>query len=228
MEIDPDVSSGIRDTLPLAVSVVPFSAILAATAVGVGFSPLQTVLMGAFVFAGAAQAAVVELVGRNAPAGVVVLAGLVVNLRYVMYSGSLAPHLERLSIPRRAGLSTLLIDQVYALTITRFEADPGTDEWRYFLSVGVTMWVAWMASHAVGAVLGARIPGSLQLEFVLPLVFVTLLFSAVEDRATKAAAAASAIVATLGAGLPFNTGLIVGVVFGIAAGLAIERGSPWR
>lgn len=217
-----DFVSGVRDCLPLAVSVVPFGMILAATAVNTGFSQLQTVVMGLIIFGGAAQAAMVDLAGQNAPIGAVVFTGLVVNLRYVMYSGSLAPHLRKLSTARRSVLASMLIDQVYALVITEFSHETDTNEWWYYLGVGVPMVVSWVGSHVVGALVGSQIPESLQFEFVLPLVFVSLMFTAIEGRATRVAAAVAALVAIAGAGLPFNSGLIVAASVGVVAGLVSE------
>lgn len=227
MRCNPDFLSGLRDSLPLAVSILPFGTILAATAIGVGFSPVQTVVMGATVFAGAGQAAVIDLAGRSSSLLVIVFTGLVVNFRYVMYSGSLAPHLHRLSAVRRSILATFLVDQVYALTITKFDRDDETRKWWYFSGVGVTMWAAWVSSHVAGAIVGARIPESLQLEFVLPLVFVTLLFTALDDTATKAAAATAGVIAIAGANLPYNVGLIVAALAGVGAGLVTEV-VEWR
>ena len=217
-----DFVSGVRDCLPLAVSVVPFGMILAATAVSTGFSPLQAVVMSAIIFGGAAQAAMVDVAGQNTSIGVIVFTALVVNLRYVMYSGSLAPHLRKLSSARRSVIATMLIDQVYALAVTEFSRDTDTDKWWYYLGIGLPMVASWVGSHVVGAVVGSQIPESLQLQFVLPLVFVSLMFTAIEGRATRVAAAVAALVAIAGAGLPFNSGLIVAASAGVVAGLVTE------
>jgi len=220
--IPPDFVSGVRDCLPLAISVVPFGMILAATAVGVGFSPLQTVAMGALIFGGAAQAAMVDLAGGNASIGVIVFTALVINLRYVMYSGSLGPHLREESMLRRSVMASILVDQLYALSITEFTRETDTNEWWYYLGAGIPFVIAWTGSHIIGAVVGARIPESLQLRFVLPLVFVSLLFTTLEDRSTEAAAAVAALVAIAATGLPFNSGLMIAASAGIATGLLTE------
>lgn len=219
---DADFVSGIRDCLPLAVSAVPFGMVLAATAVNTGFSPLQTVAMGIFIFGGAAQAAVIDLAGGTTPISVIIVTALVINLRYVVYSGSLAPRLQKLSLIRRSVVALLLIDTLYALSITEFTRNSDTSKWQYYIGAGLPMVIAWVGSHIVGAVLGARIPESLQLQFVLPLVFLSLLFSALEGRPTKVAATVAALIAIAAAGFPFNSGLIVATCAGIVAGLLTE------
>lgn len=217
-----DFVSGVRDSLPLAVSVVPFGMILAVTAVDIGFTPIQTIVFGAFAFAGVAQAAVIDLAGQRTSIAVIVGTGLVINLRYLMYSGSIAPHLRTFSKIRRSAMALVLVDQVYALTITEFTNDSDTGEWWYYAGVGIPLWIAWTGAHVVGVAVGARIPSSLHLEFVLPLVFVSLLFMTLEDSSTRAAAAVAAVVAVALTALPFNSGLIVAVGAGVAVGLITE------
>jgi len=61
----------------------------------------SAIAMSQIVFAGAAQLAIVDLIGRDAALAVIVATALVINARFVMYSASLAPHLRDLSAGRR-------------------------------------------------------------------------------------------------------------------------------
>lgn len=119
-------------------------------------------------------------------------------------------------------MASILVDQVYALSITEFTRESESNKWSYYVGAGIPLLSAWITSHVVGALMGARIPDSLQLEFVLPLVFVSLLFPALEDRSTKTAAAVSGFVAIAGAGMPLNLGLIIAAGMGVVAGLISE------
>ena len=69
---------------PALIGNVPFGVIVGVTAVSVGFDPFEVVAMSGLMFAGAAQLAMIDLLGEAAPLVIVVLTGLVVNLRYVM------------------------------------------------------------------------------------------------------------------------------------------------
>lgn len=159
----------------------------------------------------------------------------VMNLRFVMYSASLAPHLGQTSPRWKALLSYLLTDQAYAVAITRFykqdaEAGQASSESGaagklrgragYYLGAALALWVMWQIGTASGIALGARVPEALALDFAIPLVFLALLFSAVTDRASAVAALGAGAVALLGAGLPLNLGLILAILAGVVIGMS--------
>jgi 4-azaleucine resistance transporter AzlC len=218
------ILDGTRAAAPVLVGVVPFGLIAGAAAVDVGLTGLQAVGLSVFVFAGASQLAAIELLGQDAPIAVVVVAALVINLRMLMYSASIAPHFRDAATRWRAGLAYLLTDQAYALSITRFDADrPVRRRW-YYLGCAVPLWGVWQVCTVIGVVLGARVPASLPLDFAVPLTFLALLVPAIDDRASAAAAAVGGSGAVVGAGLPLNLGLVVGAVAGVLAGLAAETG----
>ena len=216
-----DFLVGARDVAPALPANVPFGVIVGVTAVGVGMSPIQALIMSMTVFAGAAQVAAIDLLGRNAPVAIVILTALVVNLRYVMYSASIAPYFARFSAKWRATLAYFLLDVDFALSVTKFEEEPEINRRAYYLGVAIPIWLVWVVSTGVGATLGASVPESWQLDFAIPLLFLALLVPNVEGRASGAAALGSGVVAVLGAGLPFNLGLIVGAVAGIVVGLLV-------
>ena len=215
---------GVRAVAPVLVGIVPFGLIAGAAAVRVGLSGLQAVGLSVVVFAGASQLAAIELLGSNARPAVVVATALVINLRMLMYSASIAPYFRETATRWRAGLAYLLTDQAYALAVTRFSADrPVRRRW-YYLGAALPLWAVWQACTVLGVVAGARVPDSLPLSFVVPLTFLALLVPAVTDRASGAAAVVGGAAAVLGAGLPLNLGLIAGAVGGVLAGLVVESG----
>ncbi|MFC7096867.1 AzlC family ABC transporter permease [Halobaculum marinum] len=227
-----DLRDGVRDTLPLLLGIVPFALVAGVAGVEAGLTPLQTVGLSVVVFAGASQLAAIELLGDDAALGVVVLTVVVINLRMLMYSASIAPYFRHLSTRVRAGCAYVLTDQAYALALARYagdgadadlDADGGTRRPYYYLGVAVTLWVVWQAGTVTGVVFGAAVPESWQLGFAVPLVFLALLVPAVSDGASLVAAVTGAGVAVLGAGLPFNAGLILGAVVGVGGGLLAER-----
>jgi predicted branched-subunit amino acid permease len=218
--------AGVRAIAPVLVGVVPFGLIAGAGAVAADLSVAQALGLSTIVFAGASQLAAIELLGRDAPLAVVIGTALVINLRMVMYSASIAPYFQDLSARWRALVAYLLTDQAYALSIARFRTS-GASRW-YYLGTAVPLWVAFVIMTVVGAVAGARLPESVPLTFAVPLTFLAVLAPTVVDRPTIVAAVVGGAVASLGATLPFNIGLLVGALTGIGAGLVVddEEGSP--
>jgi predicted branched-subunit amino acid permease len=207
--------AGLRDVAPVLVGVVPFGLVAGAAAVDAGLSGLQAVGLSVVVFAGASQLAAIELLGNDAPLAVVVGTILVVNLRMVMYSASIAPGFGDVRARWRALVAYLLTDQAYALSVTREDGS----RLPYYLGVAAPLWVVWQLCTVVGVVVGARVPPWLPLDFALPLVFLAILVPAIDDGTTAAAALVGGTLATLGTGLPYELGLPLGAVCGVAAGL---------
>lgn len=224
MRAEEDLRAGFRDALPFLLGVIPFALVAGIAAVEAGLTPAQAVGMSVVVFAGAAQLAAIELLGETAPLAVVVGTAVVINLRMLMYSASIAPYFQAASRRTRLGLAYLLTDQAYAMSVATFAGDEDRDRVGYYVGVGATLWVVWVLTTAVGVVVGAGVPPALELSFAVPLVFLALLVPAMKDRPTTVAGAVAGVVAVVAAGLPFNLGLLVGALAGIAAGLLAGPG----
>jgi 4-azaleucine resistance transporter AzlC len=216
--------AGARAIVPVLLALLPFGLAFGATASSSGFSALETLGMSVFVAAGAAQLAMIPLVSAGASVAVIVLTVLVINLRLMLYSASLAPHFRSLPLWWKGLLSYHLTDQAYAATITRFdegETQEPDKRW-YFLGTGLTIWTTWQVATMTGVLLGARISEGWSLDFVLPLVFIALAIPAIKNRASGAAALAAGVTSVFAASLPLNLGLIGAALVGVLGGLAME------
>ena len=220
--LDEDLLAGVRDVSPLLLGIAPFALVAGIAAVDAGLGLAEAVGMSVIVFAGASQLAALELLGENAPLAVVVGTAVVINLRMLMYSASIAPHFAEYGRRLRAGLAYLLTDQAYALSVAEFDEDPDRSRWCYYLGAAASLWVVWQIGTVAGVVLGAGVPDAWGLTFAVPLVFLALLVPAMKDRPTTVAGVAGGAVAVVAAGLPLNLGLLVGALSGVAAGLVTE------
>lgn len=219
------LKAGVIEVSPMIPGVAPFGIIAGLTAMATGLSTVQAMAMSITIFAGASQLAILQLLAQGAIPAVIVLTALTINLRFAMYSASLAPHLYRLGPRWRYPLAYFLVDQNYALSIIRYQrCEPGEDphgHW-FFLGGGATLWLTWQASTLAGVLVGSRIPSSWSLDFAIPLVFMAVLVPALRRRLHVVAAVTGGTVATIAGALPYNLGLVAGAVSGITAGLALE------
>ena len=218
-------AAGIAAVAPMLPGVAPFGVVAGLTAVGSGLDAAQAMAMSALIFAGASQLATLQLLAEGAMPAIILLTVVTINLRFAMYSASLAPHFQHLGRRWRLPLAYLLVDQNYALSINRYRA-AGTDGWRlghwFYLGAGTTLWLTWQAATAVGVFMGAGVPRDWSLDFAIPLVFMVLLVPALHDRAHIGAALVGGVVATAAADAPLHLGLVIGALSGIAAGVALE------
>jgi 4-azaleucine resistance transporter AzlC len=215
---------GVRDESPILLGVAPFGLIFGALAVNANISIPAAQAMSSIIFAGASQIIAAQMVGAGASLLVIVLVVFVVNLRHALYSASVAPYVQHLSPGWKMILAYLLTDEAYAVTISNYNkgGDPAKKHW-YFLGSGLTLWSTWQVTTALGIFIGAQLPQSWPLDFVLPLTFIALVVPALKDKAGVAAAVSAGLVGMLTLGFPFKTGLLVAAFVGIIVGLLLER-----
>lgn len=218
--------AGCRDEAPLQLGVIPFGMLYGIGALAAGMPVWLAQLTSMLVFAGAAQLVIVQMLGAAAGALPIGLTAVLLNLRHMLYSASVAEHVRHLPRRWRVLLAYLLTDEAYAVAILRYArpVGPGPDlrHW-YFLGCGVTLWGCWQLSTALGIAFGARIPPEWDIDFAVPLTFIALLTLLVKERAGQAAALVAALAVLALAALPFRLGLVLAIVLGLLAGAAVAR-----
>ena len=216
--------AGVREIAPVLVGMVPFGLVTGVAAIASGLTPLQGIALSMLSFSGIAQLIVCQLIAAQSPFLVVVGAGSIVSLRFVMYSAAVSPHLAHLDRRWRALLAFLMTDQSFSMTAARFSA-PGERGLRHWHTLGasLTLYLAWQATVVIGIAVGAQVPANWSLDFAVVLTFIALLVPAIRTRADLGAAIVAAAVALVAAGMPFRLSLVVASLAGIAAGMAIER-----
>jgi 4-azaleucine resistance transporter AzlC len=217
-----DFFAGVQGALPILIGVIPFAMITGVAAVSVGLTLFETIGMSVIVFAGASQLVVFQLMSVGSPWIIMVLTAWVINLRFTMYSATLAPHLQKLSAWQKALLAYMLSDQAFGVSVSHYVTNEKVSHRWYYFGAALTIWTAWQISAIIGALLGALVPASWGFDFAFPLSFMALMFGALRDRPTVVAAITGGIIAVLAKGMPYNTGLVLGISLGIAAGYLTE------
>jgi predicted branched-subunit amino acid permease len=219
---------------PQLIGVVPFGLVAGATAADGGLGIVAAAGFSTGLFAGASQLAAIDVLTHGGTVLVAVLAACTINLRMVLYSASLAPFLTKDKLRWRLVASYLLVDQVYAIAVTRW-SDPddpvSAPEARipFMIGAGLLLWTSWQTMTLIGATIGPSLPDSLPLAFAVPLVFLVLLVPSITNRPAAVAALGgglgAVVAAELGAG---HASLIVGAFTGIASGVLAELAGERR
>lgn len=203
------------------VPAVPFALVFGVVVGESGVAPLLGWSSSPLIFGGAAQITLLSLLGEGASVAAAVTAALIVGARHLLYSVTLAPRFQNQPRWFRWVGPYMLIDQVFALVMLRQDY-VGADFRNYYLAAGLTFWALWMLTTAAGLFLGPLVPEAWNLTFAAPVLFLSLLVTAV-DRWEKVAVAALAAALTLFfADMPNRSGLLIGAVMGIAFGLVLE------
>ena len=217
---------GLRTGLPFVLMIVPFGAVFGLIATEAGLPVVQVMVLSALVIAGASQVTAIGLMEQGAPAAVVLGASLAVNMRMAMYSASIAPWIGAAPLWQRAAAAYLLVDQVYALSIARYEAEPRASvraRVGYYAGVAAPVVPAWYGATLLGALFGDLIPDALPAGAIVPVVFAALLAPLLRTRAHVAAAVVSSVLAVLLSGLPYSLGLPAAALAAMLTGAEIER-----
>jgi predicted branched-subunit amino acid permease len=214
---------GFRLMMPLWIGVVPFAMALAIVARDAGIGVLGMSTMSVVVFAGAAQLAMVRLIGEDASIAAIVGAVTLLNLRHLLYGLSMQPYLP----PKvgRARVAYLLTDESYGLAMREWRLGAGSVG--VFLGAGAGLWVCWVTSVTLGAVLGSWIPdpGRLGLDMVFPLTFLAILLPLLRQRLEwLVAIGAGALAIALSRVTTGGMTVFVVTIVGATAGALLTRG----
>jgi predicted branched-subunit amino acid permease len=181
------------------------------------------------VFGGSSQVVVNQLLLSKAPLWVVIVSGLIVNLRFMIYSAALARHARGAPTRDRLLFAAFIVDHTYAFTEQYRRDHPRTAHLlAFYLGCCAVIWPAWLLFNALGVFAGLAIPVSWQLEFTVPLAFISLMAPLLRERGMWIAAATGGIAGLLLVNLPLKLGLIAACATGVAIAMGVERWNRGR
>jgi predicted branched-subunit amino acid permease len=222
----PQFAQGLRDMTGTALGIGAWGLL---TGIAMAKSDLAmplAVLMSLVVFAGSAQLAVLPLMSGGAPLWLIWATALCVNLRFVVFSAGWRPYFGTLPRGRRLRIAYFAADLNYAMMMKRHPQPPPVAESVPYFWGGVALnWPAWQVPSLVGLWLGDQIPTQWGMGFAGTLALLGLLYSMLNDRATRVAAAVSGTAAVATVALPLKLNILVALAAAVAVGLVIDHRS---
>ena len=200
---------------PIGVAVAVFGVSFGVLALQVHIAGWAAVLMSVLVFAGSAQFAAIAILGAGGGVVAAVLAGALLNLRYLAVGAAVAPVLPGGPL-RRMLLGQLVVDESYALGIAAGEA--GRADARTVLTTGAFLYGCWILGTLVGVMLGPVFgdPKRFGLDAAFPALFVALLWPMLTTRrAIRAAVVGGATGLVLAPFTPPGVPLAVAAALGL-------------
>ncbi len=210
--------------LPITTGVIPFGAVMGTVAANAQLSFFQSTTMNFLVFAGAAQLAAVELMTKNAASTVVIVTGLIINLRFLLYSAALVPVVQTSNFFTKLLCSYCITDQNYAV-MSAHQAILKTpkNSVQFYLGASLCMFISWQLSVMGGFIFGNFAPAAWALDYAVPLSFVALVVPTIKNWRYIAVAAFSSAVSLLLSSMPLKVGLIITAVLSVAVGAFLTR-----
>lgn len=215
---------GFNSVLPIISGIIPFGAVMGSSFSEAKLSFWQAILMNSVVYAGASQLATVNLMTLNAAIFVVVTTGLIINLRFLLYSAAMSPLLHESPVWVKLFSAFTLTDQSYAaMTANQDKFQTNSEAVNFYMGTAVCMLLTWHSSVLAGFVFGNFAPPSWNLDFAVPLSFVALLVPTLKNRRYVIVATFSSALSLLLYGLPLKTGLIATAFLSIGIAAALTR-----
>ena len=215
---------GVAQGLPIVLGYVPIGFAYGVLAVKSGLSPQNTVLMSLWVYAGASQFIAAGLFAAGAPPLSIVLTTFIVNLRHMLMSASVAPHLKAWPKHTLSAFAYQLTDETFAVHSTRFVSGPANKV--EALCVNVMAQAAWVTGSLLGVIGGQFVPDPKPwgLDYALPALFIALLVLQIRDRVQVGVAVLTGLAAVgltmLGLG---QWAVILATLVGATLGVIGER-----
>jgi 4-azaleucine resistance transporter AzlC len=219
-----DFWQGVFDTFPLWIGVAPFGIAYSLAAQTAGLNALEIQAMSLLVYAGAAQFTAASLIGAEADSLSIIITTLIINLRHLLFSASVAAALPKLAWWKKGGLAYLLTDETYAITIKK--VSEGRAGAGLIMGSGISLFTCWQLSTFTGLLLSNAIPdpNALGLQLVFPLSFIVMLIPYLKNRPAWAAAVTSAVLAiTMRLVIPGNWYLLIAALGGCLVGGFLDK-----
>lgn len=218
--------AGSRAVVPFVVGAIPFGVIFGTLATTSGLSIAATIAMSALVFAGSAQFIALGLVATGTALPLLMLTTFVVNLRHLLYSISLVPHIRHLPQHWKLPMGFCLTDEIFAVAIARYnQNDTSPHKHWYYLGAALLMYGNWQLCTLVGLSVGQLLPdaASWGLDFAMSVTFIGMVVPYLTTQPTIVTVMVAGIVAVWSHALPHQLGLVVAALAGILAGVGTQR-----
>ena len=165
--------SGIRDTVLVIPSYLPFGLVCGVASVNAGLTTGASLAMPALVYGGSSQAVLAQFIQGSASLWVAVLSGCVINLRMAVYSAAMASKVRHLDKGQRMLVAAFLVDNTFAFMQVRERTHPHDQHIiAYYAGTSTMFWSFWLLFCAIGVFAGNIVPASWQLDFAIPLSFI--------------------------------------------------------
>jgi predicted branched-subunit amino acid permease len=190
-----------------------------------GLTIWQAIGMTLLVFGGSSQLASLPLIAANSPIWVVFLTALVVNLRFVIFAAAVGPHFAHLPWYKRVWYGYFNADITMGFFPQRFPAHTlgqAHGKVGFFCGIGYPNWVSWQIGSVAGMLLASQIPQGWGMEFAGTLALLTVLIPLTVNLAALAGVVVAGTVAVAAIGLPYRLGLLLAVILGMAAAMAVD------
>ncbi len=218
--------AGLKDMVPAFPAIIAWGLVTGVAMAQSGLPLMKAYGLSTIAYAGSAQLAALPLLVGHAPAWVITLTALMVNLRFVIYSAALRPVLAELPLRRRFGLAYLIGDMSFVMYMRHSSSKAPAIRAAYFGGLSAANFLPWHFGSYVGLYAAGHIPAAWGLDFAGLLALLALLVPLLASIPAVTGCLIAGIAGVALNGLPAHAGLIVATLLGIAGAVVVDHLRP--
>jgi predicted branched-subunit amino acid permease len=239
MGFAPRFRQGAKAAIPIWIAFVPSSLAWGIAAQAHGLKLDEVILMSAWVYSGPGQFAVLVPLAEGKSSLQVLVAGFLMNLRFLPMSTALAPYFNGVKRLPLLFASHVISASSFIVPYLQFQKEregvsddfgasqpiDGYMNLAFFLGVGATSFFIWVVGTGVGYGVALGFPPGFEeaLKFILPGYFAGLLVVEMKGRAMPLMCAASLLAAIPGALVSSRWGWLVSSILVAILGWVLEQ-----
>lgn len=223
-----ELQEGIKDSIPIVLGYLPLGFAFGVLAMEAGMNLQQATAMSIMCFTGAGQYIAIGVMQAGGAVMTAILANLLINQRYTLFSTSMVPYIKKLPTRWAALLSYGLTDETYAVAMNRYRQQEASIS--YMAGLNLTSHLSWIVSTILGAGLGSMISNTerLGLGFALPAMYICLLVFMVNRKSDALVAIMAALICLLTGylwpgSMKNMSNIIIATLIGASLGMLIDE-----
>lgn len=215
---------GMRNYVTPSIGLLPWATATGMALHGSGLSFIESMGMNFIVFGGTAQLGTLPLIISGASYWLIFCTALILNLRFVIFSATLAPAFDGVNKKARWLAGHLLSDGVTAVFSEKIitEKDPARRMGTYF-GPSILNWFIWQLFTVIGFIAGSSFPSSWPIGFLATIALISLAIPMIKNTRMIITAITTAISVIILHDLPLRLGFLLAILLGMLSGLCAEK-----
>lgn len=213
---------GALHIIPLCLAVFPWGVLAGSMAVSHGFTPLQSIGLSVFLFAGAGQLVTISMVAAGSGFVAICLTILVITAQHLLYALILREHVSSLPLKKRLPVAFLLTDELFALSVGKKSYD-----FAYLMGAGLCFYLAWIGFTVIGVVLAASVPNlaDYHLDFSIVATFIAIVVPMIKRLSSLVGVVISLMLSLVLSSLAVSGAIVIAGLLGMLCAVGVAR---WR
>jgi len=202
-----------RVAAPMLMGTVLFGLATGAATAPTGLSMPAVLSMPVVLYAGVGQLAYAQLFALAAPFASMLLTLALINLRYVIYAAIASTWPRPRSLLARLLTPYFVTETSFALSLR----EPQQDRILFMMGAGAALWITWLVTCTIGALLAAQLPPLKHAYAVPAIVLAPVVANLLKERKRLAVAVLACSLGWAFIDVPYRLGPLAAALLAVAA-----------